>query len=413
MVMDIRREFDDYQHQEETLVEVGGNFSPFTFLCVVLLITSLGLIMLYSASYNEALIHDLPHHYFLTRQLMFVALAAVVFAVIRFIPISWIKAFSYPILLVSLILLLMTLFTPFGQERLGSRRWLQIGPLPSLQPSEFAKLALVLFYAYYFRFDRTNQSLLRRFFIPFAVSLGMTLLIFLQRDYSSAALFLAISFSLLLASGLKFSTLLILFAFLVPPALVGMFSQSYRVKRIVSFLFPSLDPVGMNYQVTTSLKAIQKGGLFGVGLGNGTYKLGLLPEVQSDFIFASICEEIGLVGCSFILILFAMLAILGYNAASRMRERDRFLSLTAFGLTSMILFQAILNLGVVTALLPPTGIPLPFFSQGGTNLFIVLTSCSLLYRILLISSGKVPLQKSSLDEGQRKAILFPDEGERS
>ncbi|NBK23873.1 MAG: cell division protein FtsW, partial [Spirochaetia bacterium] len=282
--MDIRREFDDYQHQEETLVEVGGDFSPFTFLCVVLLITSLGLIMLYSASYNEALIHNLPHHYFLTRQLMFVALAVVVFVIIRFIPISLLKAFSYPILLVSLLLLLMTLFTPFGQERLGSRRWLQIGPLPSLQPSEFAKLALVLFYAYYFRFDRTNQSLLRRFLLPFLVSLGMTLLIFLQRDYSSAALFLAISFALLLASGLKISTLLIMFAFLVPPALVGMFSQSYRVKRIVSFLFPSLDPVGMNYQVTTSLKAIQKGGLFGVGLGNGTYKLGLLPEVQSDFI---------------------------------------------------------------------------------------------------------------------------------
>jgi len=413
MAMDIRREFDDYQHQEETLVEVGGDFSPFTFLCVVLLITSLGLIMLYSASYNEALIHNLPHHYFLTRQLMFVALAVVVFVIIRFIPISLLKVFSYPILLVSLLLLLMTLFTPFGQERLGSRRWLQIGPLPSLQPSEFAKLALVLFYAYYFRFDRTNQSLLRRFLLPFLVSLGMTLLIFMQRDYSSAALFLAISFALLLASGLKISTLLIMFAFLVPPALVGMFSQSYRVKRIVSFLFPSLDPVGMNYQVTTSLKAIQKGGLFGVGLGNGTYKLGLLPEVQSDFIFASICEEIGLIGCSFILVLFAMLAILGYNAAARMRDRDRFLSLTAFGLTSMILFQAILNLGVVTALLPPTGIPLPFFSQGGTNLFIVLTSCSILYRILLISSGKMPLQKSSLDEGQRKAILFPDEGERS
>jgi len=411
--MDIRREFDDYQQQTESLVEAGGNFSPFTFLCVVVLITGFGLIMLYSASYNEALIHNLPHHYFLTRQLMFVALALVVFVVIRFIPITWIKMFSYPILLVSLLLLLMTLFTPFGQERLGSRRWLQIGPLPSLQPSEFAKLALVLFYAYYFRFDRSNQSLLRRFLLPFLVSIGMTLLIFLQRDYSSAALFLAISFSLMLASGLRISTLLIMFAFLVPPALVGLFSQSYRVKRIVSFLFPSLDPVGMNYQVTTSLKAIQKGGLFGVGLGNGTYKLGLLPEVQSDFIFASMCEELGLAGCAFVLILFAMLAILGYNAAARMRDRDRFLSITAFGLTSMILFQAILNLGVVTAMLPPTGIPLPFFSQGGTNLFIVLTSCSILYRILLISSGKIPLQKSSLDEGERKAILFPDEGERS
>jgi len=105
-----------------------------------------------------------------------------------------------------------------------------------------------------------------------------------------------------------------------------------------------------------------------------------------------------------------MIAILGYNAASRMQSRDRFLSISAFGLTSMILFQTLLNLAVVTALLPPTGIPLPFFSQGGTNLFVVLCSCALLYRILLISSGKLPLAKSSLKSKERKAILFPDEG---
>jgi cell division protein FtsW len=189
-----------------------------------------------------------------------------------------------------------------------------------------------------------------------------------------------------------------------------MFSQSYRVKRIVSFLFPSLDPSGMSYQVSTGLKAISSGGLFGVGLGNGSYKLGLLPEVQSDFIFASVCEELGLVGGAFILVLFLMFGILGYHASRRMQDRDRFLSLMAFGLTSMVLFQAILNLGVVTALLPPTGIPLPFFSQGGTNILVVLLSCAMLYRILLISSGRIPLYKSSLGKEERAAIHFPSKG---
>jgi cell division protein FtsW len=135
-----------------------------------------------------------------------------------------------------------------------------------------------------------------------------------------------------------------------------MFSQSYRVKRVFSFLFPSLDPVGMNYQVSNSLKAIKAGGLFGVGLGNGQYKLGLLPEVQSDFIFASICEEIGFVGSAFILILFAMIAILGYNAASRCRAATAF-SASVLSDLPAILFQAILNLAVVTALLPPTVFP--------------------------------------------------------
>ena len=411
--MDIRREFDDWQNHEQGLDVMGGSLSAFTFLCIIVLITTLGLVMLYSASYNEALIHNLPHYYFFSRQLMFVLLALAASLVIRFIPLSFLKALSYPVLVVSILLLLMTLFTPFGQERLGSRRWLQIGSLPSLQPSEFAKIAIILFYATYHQKDRSTESSIRRFGVPILVSLVITALIFAQRDYSSALLFLALCFALLLASGFKFGHLLVLLSFLAAPALVAMFSQSYRVKRVFSFLFPSLDPVGMNYQVSNSLKAIKAGGLFGVGLGNGQYKLGLLPEVQSDFIFASICEEIGFVGSAFILILFAMIAILGYNAASRMQSRDRFLSISAFGLTSMILFQAILNLAVVTALLPPTGIPLPFFSQGGTNLFVVLCSSALLYRILLISSGKIPLVKSSLKPEERKAILFPEEGSLS
>ena len=412
-MMDIRREFDDWQNHEQAMDVMGGSLSAFTFLCIIVLITTLGLVMLYSASYNEALIHDLPHYYFFTRQLMFVLLALVASLVIRFIPLSFLKALSYPVLAVSIMLLLMTLFTPFGQERLGSRRWLQIGSLPSLQPSEFAKIAIILFYATYYQKDRSAESPVRRFGAPIIVSLVITALIFAQRDYSSALLFLALSFALLLASGFKLGHLLVLLAFLAAPALIAMFSQSYRVKRVFSFLFPALDPAGMNYQVSNSLKAIRAGGLFGVGLGNGQYKLGLLPEVQSDFIFASICEEIGFVGSSFILVLFAMIAILGYNAASRMESRDRFSSIMAYGLTSMILFQAILNLAVVTALLPPTGIPMPFFSQGGSNLFVVLSSSALLYRIMLISSGKIPLQKSSLKREERKSILFPDAGSLS
>ncbi len=411
--MDIRREFDDWQNHEQAMDVMGGSLSAFTFLCIIVLITTLGLVMLYSASYNEALIHNLPHYYFFTRQLMFVLLALVASLVIRFIPLSFLKALSYPVLAVSILLLLMTLFTPFGQERLGSRRWLQIGSLPSLQPSEFAKIAIILFYATYYQKDRSAESPVRRFGAPIIVSLVITALIFAQRDYSSALLFLALSFALLLASGFKLGHLLVLLAFLAAPALIAMFSQSYRVKRVFSFLFPALDPAGMNYQVSNSLKAIRAGGLFGVGLGNGQYKLGLLPEVQSDFIFASICEEIGFVGSSFILVLFAMIAILGYNAASRMESRDRFSSIMAYGLTSMILFQAILNLAVVTALLPPTGIPMPFFSQGGSNLFVVLSSSALLYRIMLISSGKIPLQKSSLKREERKSILFPDAGSLS
>jgi cell division protein FtsW len=178
--------------------------------------------------------------------------------------------------------------------------------------------------------------------------------------------------------------LALLFAFIVPPAVVALFSQGYRIRRIISFLMPTLDPSGINYQVSVSLKAIRRGGLFGVGLGGGIYKEGLLPEVHSDFIFASICEEIGLVGVTLIIALFIAYINLGYTAVRRSEGEDRFLSLVTFGLTTMVGLQAILNLAVVTGLVPPTGVPLPFFSQGGTNLVVVLSSSAFIYRALAL-----------------------------
>jgi len=415
--MDMRHEFDDWNQKslthEELLGDSGGRASAFTFLCIVVILTSLGLVMLYSASYNEALIHDLPHYYFFQRQLMFVVLALVCSVFIRFVPFSWIRHMVVPLLVLCLVLMLMTLFTHFGQEKLGSKRWLEIGPLPSLQPSELVKIGSILFLASYYKKDRSGQGTIKPMIIPFFVVMGFTLLILMQKDYSTTILYLGICVTLFLVGGMKISYLLLMLAFLAVPGVAVMLSEPYRVKRVFSFIFSNLDPSGINYQVTNSLKAIGEGGMFGVGLGNGVYKLGLIPEVQSDFIFASVCEEIGFVGAGFILVLFSMLAILGYNTYYRMLNRDRFLSYTAFGITTMILAQAFVNIAVVTGLLPPTGIPLPFFSQGGTNLFVILCCCALLYRIMLISSGRILLEKSKLPKKERQEILFPQEQEMS
>ncbi|MDD3903150.1 MAG: putative peptidoglycan glycosyltransferase FtsW, partial [Sphaerochaeta sp.] len=360
-----------------------------------------------------ALIHDLPHYYFFQRQLMFVVLALVCSVFIRFVPFSWIRRMVVPLLVLCLVLMLMTLFTHFGQEKLGSKRWLEIGPLPSLQPSELVKIGSILFLASYYKKDRSGQGTIKPMIIPFFVVMVFTLLILMQKDYSTTILYLGICVTLFLVGGMKISYLLLMLAFLAVPGVAVMLSEPYRVKRVFSFIFSNLDPSGINYQVTNSLKAIGEGGMFGVGLGNGVYKLGLIPEVQSDFIFASVCEEIGFVGAGFILVLFSMLAILGYNTYYRMLNRDRFLSYTAFGITTMILAQAFVNIAVVTGLLPPTGIPLPFFSQGGTNLFVILCCCALLYRIMLISSGRILLEKSKLPKKERQEILFPQEQEMS
>lgn len=398
--------YDDWQATQSTLSETGGNASAFTFLCVVVILIALGLIMLYSASYNEALIHNLPHYYFFQRQMMFVLFALLCSVVIRYMPLSWFHYLAIPFVLACLVLMVLTLFTSYGQVRLGSRRWLQVGNFPSLQPSELVKVGTILLFSLCFNKSKEESSFMVRFGLPIFITLLFSALILLQKDYSTTILYLGLCVALLLVGGMKISKLLVGFAFFIVPATILMLSQPYRVKRVFSFFYSQVDQGGINYQVTNSLKAIGEGGLFGVGLGNGTYKLGIIPEVQSDFIFASICEEVGFVGAAFILALFAMFAILGYNAYVRMQNRDRFLSFTAFGITTMILLQAIINIAVVTGMLPPTGIPLPFFSQGGTNLFVVICLCALLYRILLISSGRVPLEKSSLSQEVRDEILF-------
>ncbi|NLZ77311.1 MAG: FtsW/RodA/SpoVE family cell cycle protein [Spirochaetales bacterium] len=367
----------DYQGSDPFPESIGQpkSKSTVTFLVVTLLLTIFGLVQLYSASYNEALLNGVPHYYYVVRQLQFVGLAVLGSVIIVLLPSKILKALAWPLALGALALLLLTAFTPFGQEKFGSRRWLRIGALPALQPSEFAKLALILLFAAY-------QGQRRKVLLPAVMAFSYAALVFLQRDYSTMLLIVVITVSMVLYSGVRLSKVVTLLLFLFPPLFAALFSQAYRIRRVASFFFPALDPSGMNYQVNISLKAIAGGKLFGVGLGKGTYKLGLLPEVHSDFIIASVAEELGFLGILFILLLFFLYALIGYNGSRRLVGRDPFLSALGFGSVTMVLSQAILNLAVITSLAPPTGIPMPFFSQGGTNMFVVLIASALILHVL-------------------------------
>lgn len=366
----------DYQGSFDQPRNLQRSKSPITFLIVTLLLTIIGVIQLYSASYNEALLNDLVHYYYLSRQLQFLALGLVASSILLILPPRVLSFFAWPLALGVLVLLVLTLIGPFGQEKFGSRRWLQIGPLPALQPSEFAKFALILLFA-------NAQGKQRGIILPSIIAVIYSALIFLQKDYSTMLLLLLIAISMLVVSGVRLRNLVVILLFLFPPLFVALFSQAYRIRRVAAFLFPSLDPAGMNYQVNISLRAISKGGAFGVGLGNGTYKLGILPEVHSDFIFASVAEEFGFVGVFLILLLFFLYALLGYNGAKRIEAKDPFLAALSIGLTTMVTSQALLNIAVITGLAPPTGVPLPFFSQGGTNIFVMIIASSLLLKTLL------------------------------
>ena len=355
---------------------------PFLFLIVVFILVGWGLITLYSASYDEAMRLSLPPHYFFSRQAMFALFGFFLIAVFSLLPLSWIRFSSYPLLVLSLVLMLVTLFTPYGVEKMGARRWLDLPLLPSFQPSELVKIALILTAARLFGGDEElpGEKKSRRVLIFIALIIVSAGLMVAQKDYSTTAIFIATSGVLLIIAGVKLVWLSLFTVTLMVPMTIFLLIEPYRIRRVVSFLFPSLDPGGMNYQVNRALEAIQSGGLFGKGLGNGVYKLGLIPEVHSDFIFASFVEESGAIAVIFLALLFFLLFYFGVSSALLALHGARFVSYLAFGFSTMILLQALVNLAVVTRLLPPTGIPLPFFSQGGTNLLVVLAECGLLYR---------------------------------
>jgi cell division protein FtsW len=361
------------------------SLSPFMFVCIIIALVGYGLLTLYSASYDEALRNGLPPAYYFIRQTVFALLGFVALVAIRFIPLLWIRKGIPLFLICSLLLMILTLVTPFGIERLGARRWLQIGPLPSFQPSELLKVSVILYLSHILSKPKDELGAdWMTLLISAIVVLLSAMLIVLQRDYSTTLVFLLVALALLLAGGVKLRYLGMFSVGIGIPAVIFLLIEPYRIRRVVSFLFPSIDPTGLNWQVLNSLKAISAGGLFGKGLGNGTYKLGTIPEVQSDFIFASLAEEMGFVGILVFFILFAGFAILGFRTASHHLARSRkFTALASFGLTFMIVWQALVNLAVVTSLLPPTGIPLPFFSQGGTNLFMILCECGLLYKFMV------------------------------
>lgn len=383
-----QRDYSDYYNSLEGEIDSGssGSLAPFTFICVVVILVMTGLVMLYSSSYAEATMNGLDHYYYVLRQGIFAILGFVCAIVINLVPAKWIRLAAIPLVVIALVSMLMTLFTPYGVTVMGARRWLALPLVPQFQPSEVVKLSTIVFLAWWLTSPSTRRYLGWYYVVPFVMIVGFTLLIVVQRAYTTSIHYLILALAICVAARLKLRYIFIACAFISVPGILYMLSESYRVKRIASFVFPSLDPQGLNWQVNMSLGAIAEGGLTGKGIGNGTYKLGLLPEVQNDFILSSIIEETGLVGFAFIAMMFIMFAILGYRASVRLWPRDRFHALLSVGITTMIISQVALNIAVITGLLPPTGIPLPFFSQGGTNLFVVIVECGLLYRAIVLSS---------------------------
>ncbi len=358
-----------------------------TFLVLVLILLTIGLVMLFSASFAFAFYNEGNSFYFIERQLFFAVVG--VFAMLFVSNVNYKILQKYSLLLYVGAVILLLIGDIFMRDKYGFARWFYIGSF-SFQPSEIAKFAIIVLFAH---FAATNASKMKTFkygVLPFGVCLGIVgALVLWSRHLSGTIIVLALGVAMMWFGGTKLQYFAIPAAAVAALLAVIVFVpgiMEYAGDRVTTWLDPYSDPLGAGFQTIQALIAIGSGGLWGVGLGNSMQKYLYIPEPQNDFIFPVICEELGLVGASMIIFLFALLVTRGYIIA--MRCPDKFGSLLAAGCVTHIGLQVLLNIAVVTNTIPNTGISLPLFSYGGTALLMTLGELGVVLSVSRSSSIK-------------------------
>ena len=342
------------------------------FLCILLLLLSLGLLMLFSAGYAVALYRRGDAYTYIRPQLLFAALGLAAMYAASLVDYHIWHKLAWPIMGLSLLLLVIVLFMP---EYNGCKRWIVLPGLGTLQPSEIAKFAVVLVFSHIISLNHDRMQGFAAGVLPFGILLGLVaVLMLLEPHLSGTLLILSIGAVLMFVggTGLRWFALAgglgvgaVFAAVLALPQLVP-----YAADRLSSWRDPFADPLGEGHQTIQSLYAIASGGVAGLGLGNSRQKYLYVPEPQNDFIFSILCEELGFVGAALVIFLFLLLLLRGITLA--VRARDKFGALLVVGFVVQVVLQAILNIAVVTNTIPNTGISLPFFSSGGTSLLMLL-----------------------------------------
>lgn len=348
-------------------------------LALTIILTVIGVYMVYSASRVWALEKYGDTFYFFRRQLLFAVIGTIIMFLTLFIKKDFLFKYAMQIQLIVLILLILVLIPGLGISRNGSQSWFGIGSF-AFQPAELFKIAAILFIAsklgdHYREYRKPFRHILP-LIIPSLIGFA---LIMLQPDLGTGLVMIGAIIIMLIISRLPFKYFIYLGIIGVAGVSVLIISEPYRINRIIAYINPFEDPLGSGFQIIQSLYAISPGGIFGVGIDASIQKHFYLPEPQTDFIYAIICEEFGLVGGLIILLLFGYLLYMGLKVAIKCENiKD---CLLAVGITSLIGIQVIINLGVVVGLLPVTGITLPFISYGGSSLVIMLLSVGLLVNI--------------------------------
>lgn len=355
---------------KDTYFLTGSIDIPFLGLTIALL--TIGLIMLFSASYPYAYYYKDSSYYYFIRQILFAVAGLVAMLLMSKINYKILKAIYKPVFVVTIALLVIVLFHHTNVQNF--KRWIPLGPV-TIQPSDLAKFTIILTLAVYIsKYYKKMKTMKYGILIPIGIIAIFCGLIYLEHHLSCTILMFFIGACLMFAGGSDWKlfafgfAVIVLLGFLVVsfPTLI----ENYAGKRIVAWLDKDYDPLNGRWQTNNSLYAIGSGGFFGVGLGNSKQKYLYVSEPQNDFIFSIVCEELGFLGAAIIIALFAALVIRGLIIASRCK--DKFGSLLIIGVVAQIGLQVVLNILVVTDTLPNTGFAFPFFSYGGTAIFMLL-----------------------------------------
>ncbi len=374
---------------------------------VIIFLMGIGAVMVFSAGANLGYEFDLKRFYEFPalRQIMFFPMAVVVLLASSAIDYRWLRMrdrwwTSAPVwgAFVSLVLLGIVLIPQLGTEINQARRWLRltIGPVSiSFQPSELAKWGMVFGLAALCARSGANVRRYWRWFLPVCGLIGLVCGLIVVEDFGTAAFVALISFVILFIAGVRWWHVLTLLPFGIAGLVAGLIHSPHRIKRLLAFLYPEEWP-DVVYQANQSLIAIGSGGVWGKGLGEGISKYGHLPEDTTDFVFAVVGEELGLIGTLGVIGLFVLFICLGWVVM--MRCRDRFGRLLAAGIILTIGIQAALNIGVVTVVLPTKGIPLPFISSGGTSMLLSAAAVGVLLNIASQTDRGDPDPQCETDE---------------
>ncbi len=367
--------------QRSEQLRPGLRYDP-VLLGVVLVLTMFGVVMVYSASavYAGARLGDA--NWFFRRQAIGALIGVAALVVVLKLGPRRLEALALPLLFISLALLLLLHLPGIGHSAGGARRWIRIGAV-TFQPSELAKIALVLWLARSLARKQERMRLFSVGFLPHVFMLAVFGVLFmLEPDFGTAVLLAAVTFALLFVAGAPLSYLLAVVAAAAPVAAVLVWKSPYRIQRVLTFLDPWKDPRGHGYQTVESLLGFGAGGAFGVGLGESHQKLFFLPAAHTDFILSIVGEELGFAGVASVLLLFALLVWRGIKAAHA--APDAFGCWLALGLTLLLAVEALVNAGMALALLPTKGMALPFVSYGMSS---VIASCIAAGMILSVSGG--------------------------